>query len=91
MYSGGPLDMDEQRQDDQLEPTYKSSVLIQGVALKTCWKRWTLFENGVWQKLFSSHKIYSDKKKKLRVWTEVCIQIFGGWEVQTMQNLHKND
>ena len=29
------LHMDEQRQDNQLEPSYKSSVLIQDVALKT--------------------------------------------------------
>ena len=35
MYSYGPLHMDEQRQDDQLEPTYNSSVPIQDVALKT--------------------------------------------------------
>ena len=34
-YICGPLHMDEQRQDDQLEPTYNSSVLIQDVALKT--------------------------------------------------------
>ena len=34
--------MDEQRQDDQLEPTYNSSVSIQDVALKTYWKRWTI-------------------------------------------------
>ena len=34
--------MDEQRQDDQLEPTYNSSVPIQDVALKNYWKRWTI-------------------------------------------------
>ena len=34
-YSCGPFYMDEQRQDDQLEPIYKSSVPIQDVALKT--------------------------------------------------------
>ena len=34
--------MDEQRQDDQLEPTYSSSVPIQDVTLKTCWKQWTI-------------------------------------------------
>ena len=31
--------MDEQRQDDQLELTYSSSMLILDVALKTCQKR----------------------------------------------------
>ena len=35
MYSCGPLHMDEQRQDDQLEPIYNSSVPIKDVALKT--------------------------------------------------------
>ena len=38
--------MDEQRQDDQLEPTYCSSVPIQDVALKTCRKQWTLEKGG---------------------------------------------
>ena len=34
--------MDEQKQDDQLEPTYNSSVPIQDVTLKTYWKWWTI-------------------------------------------------
>ena len=34
--------MDEQKQDDQLEPTYNSSVLIQDIALKTYRKRRTI-------------------------------------------------
>ena len=38
MYSYGPLHMAEQRQGDQLAPTYSSSVRIQGVALRTCLK-----------------------------------------------------
>ena len=38
-YSCGPLHMDEQKQDDQLEPTYKSCVPIQDVALKVYRKR----------------------------------------------------
>ena len=38
MYSYGPLHMAEQKQGDQLKPTYSSSVRIQGVALKTCRK-----------------------------------------------------
>ena len=42
MYSCGPLHMDEQRQDDQLETTYNSSVPVQDVSLKTCWKQWTI-------------------------------------------------
>ena len=33
MHSYGPLHMAEQKQGDQLEPTYSSSVRIRGVAL----------------------------------------------------------
>ena len=46
MYSYGPLQMDEQRSDDQQEPIGRSSVLIQDVACKTCWDRWTIGMNG---------------------------------------------
>ena len=38
--------MDEQRQDDQLEPIYNSSVPIHDVALKTDRERWTLETGG---------------------------------------------
>ena len=41
-----PIHMDEQRQDDQLKPTYSSSVRIQCLALKTCRKRWTIGRGG---------------------------------------------
>ena len=52
MYSCGPLHMDDQRQDDQLEPTNSSSVPIWDVALRTCRKQWTIIgmgaERGSW-------------------------------------------
>ncbi len=38
--------MVEQKQDDQLEPTYSSSVPILYVALKTCRKEWVIGEGG---------------------------------------------
>ena len=38
--------MDEQRQDNQLEPIYSYSVLIQDVALKTYWERWVIETGG---------------------------------------------
>ena len=38
--------MGEQRQDDQLEPIYNSSVPIQDVALKPYWERWTIEKVG---------------------------------------------
>ena len=42
MYSYGPLRMAEQKQGDQLETTYNSSVRIRGVALRTCRNQWTI-------------------------------------------------
>ena len=42
IYSSGPLHMDEQRLDEQLEPIYHSFVLIQDLARKNCRERWTL-------------------------------------------------
>ena len=42
IYSSGPLHMDEQKQDDQLEHKYNSSVPLQYVALKIYRKRWTI-------------------------------------------------
>ena len=45
-YSGGPFHMNEQRQEDPLEPTHNSSLLIQDVALKTYQKRWTVEKGG---------------------------------------------
>ena len=38
--------MDKQTQVNQLEPTYSSSVPIQDVAPKTCWKQWTIEKGG---------------------------------------------
>ena len=46
MYSYGPPHMAKQKQDDQLEPTYSSSVGIRDVALRTCQKRWTIGRSG---------------------------------------------
>ena len=41
MFSYGPRHIAEQKQDDQLKPTYSSSVRIRDVALMTCQKQWT--------------------------------------------------
>ena len=38
--------MDEQRQDDQLEPTYNSSVPIEDIALKSYRERWAIGRGG---------------------------------------------
>ena len=42
----GSLHMDQQRQDDLLEPIYNSSVPIQDIALKTSQERWTIETGG---------------------------------------------
>ena len=42
MYSCGPLHMDEQWKDVQLETTYGNSMPIRDIALRTCWKQWTI-------------------------------------------------
>ena len=46
MYFYGLLHMAEQKQSDQLEPRYSSSVRIQVVALGTYRKRWTIGSGG---------------------------------------------
>ena len=46
MYSYGPPHMAEQKQDDQLEHTFSSSVRIRDVALKTCQTWWTIGRSG---------------------------------------------
>ena len=38
--------MDKQKQDDQLEPKYNSSVPIQDVALKTSREQWMIEMGG---------------------------------------------
>ena len=46
MFSYGPPHMAEQKQDDQLEPTYSSSVRIRDVATWTYQRRWTIRRSG---------------------------------------------
>ena len=46
MYSYEPPHMAEQKQDNQLEHTYRSYVRIRDVVLKTCQRRWTIGKSG---------------------------------------------
>ena len=46
MYSYGLSHMAEQKQDDQLEHTYSSYVMIRDVAQKTCRRWWTIGRSG---------------------------------------------
>ena len=45
-YSCGPPHMANQKQDDQLEHTYSSYVMIRDVTLKTCQRRWMIGRRG---------------------------------------------
>ena len=40
MYSCGPLHMDEQRQDDQLEPTYSAYTGYSSENIPEAWDDW---------------------------------------------------
>ena len=76
-HSGEFLHKDEQKQDDQLEPTYNSSVPIQDVALKTYRKRWTIEkcsgrESGV-SVLMVRHDDDDDDICQHRITTEACV------------------
>ena len=57
--------MDEQRQDDQLEPTYSSSVPIRDVGLKTCRKQWTIGRGG--ERGSSKLKIFENSIGNIRI------------------------
>ena len=46
MYSNRTPHMAKQRQDDQLEHKYSSSVRIRDVALKTCQRLWMIGRSG---------------------------------------------
>ena len=46
MFSYGPPHIADQKQGDQLEPTYSSFVRIRDVALRTSKKRWTIGMSG---------------------------------------------
>ena len=67
-YSCGSLHMDKQRQNDQLEPTFNSSVLIQDVALKTYWKWWTIEKGG---ERGSERSVLMVRQDDERVWQQI--------------------
>ena len=46
LVSGGPPHIANQKQDDQLEHTYSSYVMIRDVTLKTCRRRWMIGRRG---------------------------------------------
>ena len=64
-YSCGPLHVDEQRQEDQLEPIYNSSVPIQDLALETYRERWTIeMGSGRWSGMSVLAALHEDEIEK---------------------------
>ena len=77
MYSYGPLHIAEQKQGDQLEPTYSSSVRIQGVALRTCRKRWMIGrggERGSGISMLAARQDYDDKFASFFFYTQLNVK-----------------
>ena len=69
--------MDEQRQDDQLEPTYSSSVPIWDVALRTYRKQWAIGRGG---EIESGISVLIARHDDYDIWTQWC------WLIR--KNLH---
>ena len=79
MYYYGPLHMAEQKQGDQLEPTYSNSARIRRVALRTCRKEWTIGrggEKGSWISVPMTQQddVDETRKKKTNFTSEADIQ-----------------
>ena len=81
IYCCGPLHMDKQRQDDQLEPIFNSSVPIQNIALKTSQDRWTMEtggERGSGRSVFAVRHYDDDDDiyMNMHTYIHVCVCIF---------------
>ena len=88
MYSNGPLHMAEQRQGDQLAPTYSSFARIRSIALGTCRKRWTIGRSGERGSGISmlmtrqdddddcSKRLYCRPRNIFPLWSCIDIQVF---------------
>ena len=75
MYSYGPSHMAGQKQDDQFEHTYSSSVNIRDVALKTCQRRWTIGRSGERGSRISVQAAWHDDDdiySSLHIYQSVC-------------------
>ena len=84
MYSYGPPHMANQKQDDQLEHTYSSYVMIWDVTLKTCQRRWTIGRRGERGSGISVLAALDDDDDD----DTFCAKIFGGWRVKIVKRTH---
>ena len=101
IYSRGPLHVDEQRQDNQLEPIYNSSVPIQDIALKTSRERWAIETGGERGSrrsvLVARHDDDDDDDDELQIFTcknnDIWIEKRRGFytnrQVQTLERLYR--
>ena len=72
--------MDEQRWDNQLEPTYHSSVLIQGVSRKTSQEQWTIEtgdERGSGRSVLALR--HDDSSQWITFSTWLCLVFYSFW------------
>ena len=80
MFSYGPPHMTEQKQDDQLEPTYSSSVRIRDLGLRTCQERWTIGRSGERCSGISVLAAWQDDDSQMRIlchnYVNSCIYIY---------------
>ena len=73
MYSCGPLHMNEQRQDVQLEPTYSSYVPIWDVALRICRKQWMIGRCGERKSEISVLIVWQDDDDDIYIYIYIYI------------------
>ena len=69
--------MDEQMQDDQLEPTFSSYVPIRDVAQKTCRKHWTIRRGGERRSGISVLMAWHDDDDDDKILYDVYFESFG--------------
>ena len=66
--------MAEQKQGDQLEPTYGSSVRLPDVALRTCLKRWKIGRSG--ERGSGISVLVAQDDDDMMMWNITCLLIY---------------
>ena len=63
--------MAEQKQGDQLEPTYSSSVRIRDVALRSCQKRWMIERDSERRSVLVAWQEEKNKRRRTYFWLHI--------------------
>ena len=100
MYSCGALHMDEQRQDDQHEPTYTSSVPIRDLALKT-YRKQSVFTNYIYliymykqnlalnnQEGLMCHKTHTSNQQKTMPFSRMSAENYSSFDIYIRRSLN---